>query len=53
MAGRPLDVLPTQYIYINVELGAPALFYLVFIADPDTVDCKHFSFLAMKTYYVK
>jgi hypothetical protein len=43
MAGNYLGVSRAQYAYVNAELGAPALFYLILMANPDTVDSKYSS----------
>ena len=38
-----------QLEYVYGELGAPALFYLGLMANPDTVDPKYFSLLPKTT----
>jgi hypothetical protein len=43
MAGNDLGALRAQNAYVNVELGAPALFYLGLMANPDTVVRKYFN----------
>jgi hypothetical protein len=43
MAGNYFGALRAHYAYVNAEIGAPGLFYLELMANPDTVDSKYFS----------
>ena len=49
MAGNYLGALCAQCVYVNAEPRAPALFYLVLMANPDTVESKYSSDLPMTT----
>ena len=49
MAGNYLGAWCAQYAYVNAELGARALFYLLLMANPDTVEPKYSSQLSKST----
>ena len=49
MAGNYSGALRAQYGYVNAKLGAPALFYLVLMANPDKVGSKYSSYLPETT----
>ena len=49
MAGNYFGALCALNAYVNAEPGAPALFYLISMANPDTVESKYSSMLPKTT----